>query len=165
VVALRGNHEDALLEFIADHTHGRLWLDYGGMATLHSYGVRIPPGLPANERFPLMSRRLAELMPPDHRDFYRKLALSETIGDYYFVHAGVNPNRAFDAQDPFELTTIRNPFLEWGRPLERMVVHGHSIAEQPQFRPWRIGIDTGAYATGHLTCLVLEGTDQRILAT
>jgi serine/threonine protein phosphatase 1 len=165
VVWLRGNHEDALLAFIDDHQRGRLWLEYGGMATLHSYGVRIPPGVAAQERFPLMARQFAALLPSEHRAFYHGLSLSETIGDYFFVHAGVNPRQPIDAQEAYDLTTIRSPFLEWGRKLEKIVVHGHSIAPEPEFRAWRIGIDTGAYATGHLTCLALEGTSQRILAT
>lgn len=165
VVCLRGNHEDALLAFIEDAERGRVWLDYGGMAALLSYGVRVPTSMPAHERFPFMARELDRLLPAEHRRFYQTLPLSETVGDYFFVHAGVNPRLPFAEQDAYDLTCIRSPFLEWGRPLEKIVVHGHSIADEPVFRPWRIGIDTGAFASGHLTCLVLEGTERRILAT
>ncbi len=165
VVCLRGNHEDALLAFIEDAERGRVWLDYGGMAALLSYGVRVPTNMPANERFPFMAHELERLLPVEHGEFYRTLPLSETIGDYFFVHAGVNPRLPFAEQDAYDLTTIRSPFLEWGRKLEKIVVHGHSITDEPVFRPWRIGIDTGAFASGHLTCLVLEGTERRILAT
>jgi serine/threonine protein phosphatase 1 len=45
------------------------------------------------------------------------------------------------------------------------VVHGHTITEQPDVHDNRIGIDTGAFATGRLTCLVLEGTERRFLST
>jgi serine/threonine protein phosphatase 1 len=165
VVRLRGNHEEAMLTFIDDFEMGRLWLDYGGMATLHSYGVRIPPGLSAQERFAAMATQLGRALPDEHREFYERLTLSETVGDYFFVHAGINPYQPIAEQDAFEMTTIRSPFLEWGRPLEKVVVHGHTITPEPEFRSWRIGIDTGAYATGHLTCLVLEGAEQRLLAT
>jgi serine/threonine protein phosphatase 1 len=165
VVRLRGNHEEAMLTFIADVELGRAWLDYGGIATLHSYGVRLPPDLSAQERFAAMAKGLAQALPPEHRAFYERLELSETIGDYFFVHAGINPALPIAEQDEFDLTTIRAPFLDWGRPLEKVVVHGHSIAPEPQLLPWRIGIDTGAYATGHLTALVLEGGEQRILST
>ena len=165
VIRLLGNHEDAMLTFMEDDARGRMWLDYGGLATLHSYGVRIPPGLPANERFAAMSAQLNQAVPPEHRDFYERLTLSETVGDYFFVHAGINPYQRIAEQDQFEMITIRSPFLEWGRPLEKVVVHGHTIAEEPEFHSWRIGIDTGAYATGHLTCLVLEGSEQRIIST
>ena len=165
VIRLRGNHEDALLAFIEDPARGRVWFDWGGMATLLSYGVRVPADMAAGERVTFMAKELDRLLPDDHRDLYRSMPLSETLGDYLFVHAGVNPMVPLDRQDPFDLTTIRSPFLDWGRPLGKMVVHGHSIAEAPEFLSWRIGIDTGAYATGHLTALALEGTSQRIVAT
>jgi serine/threonine protein phosphatase 1 len=165
VVRLRGNHEEAMLTFIEDVERGRGWLDYGGIATLHSYGVRLPPGLLPQERFAAMAEQLAQALPPDHLAFYQRLALSETIGDYFFVHAGINPHLPLADQDAFDLTTIRSPFLEWGRRMEKVVVHGHSITPEPQLLPWRIGIDTGAFATGHLTALVLEGGSQRVLAT
>jgi serine/threonine protein phosphatase 1 len=87
------------------------------------------------------------------------------LGDYFFVHAGVDPRVPFSQQSPYDLITIRMPFLEWGQPLEKLVVHGHSIAPEPEFRAWRIGIDTGAFITGCLTCLVLEGESQRIICS
>ena len=166
VVRLRGNHEDAMLAFLDDPTRGRIWLEWGGLATLMSYGVRVPSDMPPDKRFDHMSNRLRDLLPPEHRDFLAGLPLEETVGDYLFVHAGVNPRVPLDRQDAFDLTTIRSPFLEWGEPLGKMVVHGHTIsAEGPVFLPWRIGIDTGAYATGRLTALVLEGEERRVVTT
>lgn len=165
VIRLRGNHEDALLTFIEDPARGRVWFEWGGMATLLSYGVRVPSDMPPADRPGFMATELHRLLPPEHRTLYHTMPLSETIGDYLFVHAGVNPQVPLDQQDAFDLTTIRSPFLEWGKPLDKMVVHGHTISEAPEFRPWRIGIDTGAYATGRLTALALEGTSQRIVAT
>jgi serine/threonine protein phosphatase 1 len=165
VIPLRGNHEDALLAFIEDPARGRVWFDWGGMATLLSYGVRVPADMPAAERPAFMASELDRLLPDEHRELYRTMPLSETVGDYLFVHAGVNPMMPLDRQDAFDLTTIRSPFLDWGRPLGKMVVHGHSISEAPEFLSWRIGIDTGAYATGRLTALVLEGESRRIVTT
>jgi serine/threonine protein phosphatase 1 len=165
VVRLRGNHEDAMLTFIENFAQGMPWLDYGGLATLLSYGVRIPPGMPPQQRLAAMAAQLGQALSPEHRDFYESLTLCETIGDYFFVHAGINPHQALAEQDGFEMMTIRSPFIDWGRPLEKMVVHGHTISPEPEFRSWRIGIDTGAYATGRLTCLVLEGAGQRIITT
>jgi len=162
---LRGNHEDALLNFVEDPVKGRIWLDWGGMATLMSYGVRPPAALSPEDRLKSMGEQLDRALPDEHRAFLQSLPLQETVGDYLFVHAGVNPRVPLDQQDAYDLTTIRSPFLEWGEPLGKMVVHGHSISEAPEFLSWRIGIDTGAYATGRLTALVLEGLDQRIVAT
>lgn len=165
VICLRGNHEDALLNFIEDPVKGRIWLDWGGMATLMSYGVRPSATLTPEERLRAMGEQLDRNLPDEHRDFLKSLPLQETMGDYLFVHAGVNPRVPLGQQEAFDLTTIRAPFLDWGEPLGKMVVHGHSISEMPEFLPWRIGIDTGAYATGRLTALVLEGREQRILST
>lgn len=165
VIALRGNHEDALLEFIEDPVRGRIWLDWGGMATLTSYGVRPAAASSPEERLIEMGRQLDRNLPHAHRAFLKSLPVQEIVGDYLFVHAGVNPHLPLDQQTDFDLTTIRSPFLEWGAPLGKMVVHGHSISQSPEFLSWRIGIDTGAYATGRLTALVLEGQEQRTLST
>ncbi len=112
-----------------------------------------------------MGEQLDRNLPDPHRAFLKSLPLQVTLGDYLFVHAGVNPRQPLDQQEAYDLTTIRSPFLDWGEPLEKMVVHGHSISETPEFLSWRIGIDTGAYATGRLTALVLEGLEQRTIAT
>jgi serine/threonine protein phosphatase 1 len=166
VVRLRGNHEDAMLAFLDDPERSRIWLDWGGMATLASYGVTPRSDLPSGERLAHLSRRLGALMPAAHRIFLEGLPLQEVVGDYLFVHAGVNPLVPLDRQDPFDLTTIRSPFLEWGRPLGKVVVHGHTISlEGPEILSWRIGVDTGAYATGRLTALVLEGESRRVVTT
>ncbi len=165
VVRLRGNHEETLLRFLDDPRHGHEWLqDYGGAATLLSYGVRVPPDLSPVERLEFMADELGRRLG-DHRLFFETLAVSETVGDYFFVHAGVDPSLPLSEQRASTLTTIRDPFLDWGRPLEKVVVHGHSIAHIAELQDWRIGIDTGAYATGHLSCLVLERDEQRILCT
>jgi serine/threonine protein phosphatase 1 len=113
-----------------------------------------------------MSERLGKLLPAAHRTFLEGLPVREIVGDYLFVHAGINPLVPLDQQNPLDLTTIRSPFLEWGRPLGKVVVHGHTISlEGPEILSWRIGIDTGAYATGRLTALVLEGESRRVVTT
>lgn len=165
VVTLRGNHEQALLDFIDDPLRARYWLDYGGLTTLMSYGVTIQAGLTGPERLLALGRQLDQNLPLDHRTFLQGLPVSLSIGDYFFAHAGIDPSRAIDDQDDEDLMNIRSPFLEWGQRLEKIIVHGHTISADADFLPWRIGIDTGAYRSGHLTCLVLEGDRQRILST
>ena len=156
---LRGNHENALLAFIRDPVEARFWLDWGGLTTLRAYGVTISSDLHS------MSRQLDDLLPDRHRAFLQAMPVRETLGDYLFVHAGVDPTLPFDRQDEFTLTTIREPFLGWGKRLEKIVVHGHTISAEPELLSWRIGIDTGAYASGRLTALGLEGDRRWILNT
>ena len=46
-----------------------------------------------------------------------------------------------------------------------MVVHGHSITDEVDSAPNRIGIDTGAFASGRLTAIGLEGGERWFLST
>jgi serine/threonine protein phosphatase 1 len=164
-VHLKGNHEDSLLRFLEDLGVGPAWLVYGGAATLLSYGVRPPQSLGDIEELRRAQRQLAERLPPAHRRFLRDLRLAHEEGDYLFVHAGLRPDVPLEQQSPEDLLWIRDEFLESDAEFGRIVVHGHTITDMPDVRRNRIGIDTGAFATGHLTCLVLEGTDWSFLQT
>lgn len=164
-VHLKGNHEDFLLRFLEDVQIGAGWLRNGGNTTLYSYGVR-PPERPTDPAALERARQeLLRKLPPRHLAFYRSLKLSHVEGDYFFVHAGVMPGRPLDRQDPTDLMWIRDDFLESPADHGKLVIHGHTIAEEPDVRPNRIGIDTGAYATGRLTALVLEAGGRRFLQT
>lgn len=164
-VFLRGNHDAWLLAFLEDVGAGPEWLEAGGQATLLSYGVPMPPGTRSAERLEGVREEFARVLPPEHRAFLEGLALSHVEGDYAFVHAGVRPGVALEDQHEQDLLWIRDEFIHDRSDHGRVVVHGHSVTSRPDIRPNRIGIDTGAYATGRLTCLVLEGESRRFLAT
>jgi serine/threonine protein phosphatase 1 len=153
-ICLLGNHEDSMMQFLRDVQIGPAWLSYGGMATLRSYGV----ALPASDRDLIRAQgELRRAVPQAHLDFIRQARLSHVEGDYYFTHAGVRPGLALEAQRPEDLLWIRDEFLSSSADFGKIVVHGHTITEAPEVKRNRIGIDTGAFASGHLTCLVLEG--------
>lgn len=156
---IKGNHEDFLLRFLDDPAVWSHWSANGGEETLESYGID-PCEAPGELR-----RRLAEALPPRHLDFLRALATHHVEGDYFFVHAGVRPGIPFADQRESDLLWIRDEFLGSDEPFGKIVVHGHSIQAAPDIRPNRIGIDTGAYRTGRLTCLVIEGDTRRFLET
>lgn len=161
---LMGNHEEAMLEVIdgdAESISG--WLRYGGAQTLESYGIgrgeiyRLGIDLPT---------RIREVVPQAHVDFLRRLEDQVRIGDYLFVHAGIRPGTPLDEQERFDLRWIRNEFLDDDETDHGvMVVHGHTIASEPEVRRNRIGIDTGCFSSGCLTALVLEGDARRFLST
>lgn len=164
-VFLKGNHEDGILRFLADGSNATFWIAYGGIATMFSYGVK-PPDPATDEAEVLRARKeLAQRLPPAHLDFLAQLEPYRIEGDYLFVHAGIRPGVAIDDQREEDLLWIRDEFLHSQQEFGKCVVHGHSITRQPDFQPNRIGIDTGAFASGTLTCLVLEGTRQDLLAT
>lgn len=164
-VYLKGNHEAMLLKFLADPTYGLTWRDYGGMETMESYGVAQQTLAHDPMAYADASRLLATSLPADHLDFLRSLVPSISIGDYFFVHAGILPGTKLDEQREEEMLWIRGPFLMSNKNYGKIIVHGHTPVEQPEIRRNRIGIDTGACLTGVLTCLCLEGADRWFLQT
>jgi calcineurin-like phosphoesterase family protein len=165
VVPLMGNHEEMMLRFLEEIAVGRTWMMNGGDATLSSYGVE-PPGMFAGTApFRHAQQQFAERLPAGHKTFLETLAVSHTEGDYLFVHAGMRPGVALDKQRTEDLLWIRDEFLDSDHDFGKVVVHGHSISLDPEFRPNRIGIDTGAYRSNRLTCLVLDGTERSLLTT
>jgi serine/threonine protein phosphatase 1 len=164
-VYLKGNHEAFLLHFLDDVRIGPSWVANGGGATLYSYGARSPEHGNEQDRLNHLRAELREHLPESHLEFMRGLALSHVEGDYYFVHAGVRPDVALDQQKEADMLWIRSMFLDDPRDYGKIVVHGHTITDAPVVRPNRIGIDTGAYASGVLTCLVLEGAARDFLHT
>ncbi len=148
VVNLVGNHDETMLHALSgDRAAATDWLFAGGRAALESYGV--DPDSP-RESWP-------DTVPAGHVDFLRGLTLYHQEGGYLFVHAGVRPGVALEAQTREDMLRIRQPFLYTERDLGAVVVHGHTPVKEPVVRHNRIAIDTGAVFGGLLTSLVLEG--------
>ena len=104
-------------------------------------------------------------VPRSHREFLESFVDSCRFGDYFFVHAGIRPGIQIDQQSQADMRWIREPFLLDDTDHGFVVVHGHTIREEVEQRPNRIGIDTGAYRTGVLTALGIEGSDRWLLDT
>ena len=174
IVHLKGNHEDFLLRFLEEDPgktpeenldEADLWFINGGDATLHSYKVpllTLPFGLAGLET---ARRAFAAALPPSHMTFFRGLEMFHVEGDYLFVHAGIRPGVPLDEQDEADLLWIREGFLDSDADFGHMVVHGHTPEVETDVRPNRIGIDTGAFYTDRLTCLVIEGDGTRFMHT
>lgn len=166
VHCLKGNHEQVMLDYIADPEPARGWMLFGGAETLRSYGVT-PPGAGDDLHLHHAARDdLLERMPAAHLRLLEDLELMVGVGDYAFVHAGVRPGVPLASQREDDLLWIREAFIEVEEPLERIIVHGHSwVDAQPALLAHRIGIDTGAYQTGVLSAVRLEDGVVEVLAT
>lgn len=155
-VFLRGNHEAYFLEVLRDPSKVGDWRQFGGLQTLISYGIQPPLDPDASEQVELI-RKLNKAMPAEHLSFLRALKLTFVCGDFFFVHAGVRPGIPLAEQQEADLLWIRNDFLDSDENFGKFIVHGHTPVREPDIRPNRINIDTGAYATGNLTLLRIEG--------
>lgn len=164
-VYLKGNHEAAFLRFLEDPASGPAWFSFGGNATVFSYGVRPDPQAAARSQYPAIRDALCGALPDRHLTFLKQLRLTYELGGYLFAHAGIHPGRSMADQCEEDLLWIRDEFLNSRADFGRIVVHGHTIAKRPVMRRNRIGIDTGAYASGVLTALALEGRLYRLLST
>lgn len=161
---VRGNHDQSLLDFLEEPSTYHLWQSYGAEQTLMSYGVWPPP---FDDPVAIGKARdeFAKALPADHLQFFRRLPLFIRIGNYYFAHAGARPGVPLGRQMPEDLMWIRDEFLKSNYDFGAVIVHGHTPTNSPVRRANRIGVDTGAFASGRLTCAVLEGDSCRFLQT
>jgi serine/threonine protein phosphatase 1 len=155
-VFLKGNHEVFLLAFLHDPLQLGVWQRFGGLETLISFG-QVPPINPSAEAAEELAASLADALTASQRAFLAGLRPSFTCGDFFFAHAGVRPGVPLAEQREADLLWIRDEFLNDESDFGKIVVHGHTPVAKPEYRHNRINIDTGAYATGRLTCLMIEG--------
>ena len=163
-VFILGNHEEVLLRILAgDSSNIASWLRFGGSECLQSYGVDAATvrGKSDDELLELIGRAI----PSEHVTFLESFADSCRFGDYLFVHAGIRPGVELDQQRQSDLRWIRDPFLLDDTDHGFIVVHGHTVRPEVEETSNRIGIDTGAYKTGRLTALAIEGRRRWFLAT
>lgn len=160
---ISGNHEEMFLLAFFERAAFKSFLRYGGAETLQSYGL--DAATLREMEFADVKDTLARAVPKADRDFMRGFEKCIRLGDYLFVHAGIHPKVPLDEQAPHDCRWIREPFLSHKGDLGCFVVHGHTVTPQADLRDNRIGIDTGAFASGVLTALCLEGTDRRLIQT
>ncbi len=157
---LKGNHEQSLLEFREEPLVNRAWVLQGGAETLLSYGVQPPPPIGASDSDWInAAAQLKERMPRTHLEFLHGLERYVELGDYAFVHAGIDPSRPLEEQTDDALFWSRSKFLASKRAFSHRVVHGHTPSAAPFADARRVGVDTGAYASGVLTAARFEGED------
>lgn len=161
---LIGNHEECFLAALGgDVRKLRYFMRIGGEATVKSYwddDVEL-----SEASFDYVADRFCKMVPQEHADFLGRGEDVIKIGDYAFVHAGIRPGVPLHKQSLTDLRWIRDDFLDDVRDHGMMIIHGHTIRSAVDEWPNRIGIDTGAYRSGVLTAIILEGTERRYLNT
>ncbi len=161
---LAGNHEEVFLSALTgDAKNVRFFARIGGRETILSYGMSYETYRDMDMES--LAEELPRLVPQEHVDFVTAFENAIVIGDYAFVHAGIRPGVPVEEQENYDLRWIRGEFLSKDKVHDKMIVHGHTISEQVDERKGRIGIDTGAYDSGVLTAIGLEGADRWFLQT
>lgn len=168
IVCLRGNHEQALIDFLDSEAAFENWIAHGGLQSAESYRPGFHDELAASNTAPdagAVRARLQEIVPLPHQAFLRSLPSSFTIDDYYFCHAGIDISRPLDRQRPHDLMTMREPFLSSAAFPGKIVVHGHTPVPRVEIRPHRINVDTGAFASAILSAIAIEEDKVRVIET
>lgn len=164
-IVLKGNHEAVMVDALRGSFPAlAFWLDHGGNATLTSWGVatHLAAEGPSRNLFAAAKAHV----PSEVTAWLGSLPLSYRRGNCLFVHAGIRPGVPLDKQTATDLLWIRDDFIDSTTPHPYVVVHGHTIEEAgPCLRHGRLGIDTGAYRTGRLTAVGIEGDDYWTLST
>ncbi|WP_050422968.1 metallophosphoesterase family protein [Bradyrhizobium tropiciagri] len=161
-IPLKGNHEEMLQLFLMDPEIGTNWRHWGGLETIHSYGIAVDT-LMVGRGKERASKALRAAIPDEHVAFISSLKLSISVGRYFLCHAGVRPGIPLELQRPTDLLWIRDEFLSSKTDFGKIVIHGHSPVAEPEILLNRINVDTGAFASGRLSCLVLERDARRCL--
>lgn len=158
---IMGNHEEMFLDSFSKLGVLRAFLRIGGQVTLMSYGV--PEHALGEIDVAELQRVITEMVPREDRDFLAGFEKMVRFGDYVFVHAGIRPDMPLDKQTSQDCRWIREPFLSHEGDMGGVIVHGHTVTEHPELRGNRIGLDTGAYISGRLTAIGLEGTQRWLI--
>ena len=163
-VFLKGNHELIATKCLSDRNLFDQWLRMGGAETLISYGI-----MPGRRAFDAQIAKLQAAfhaaLPQAHVRFLRSLQPSFACGDFFFAHAGVKPGVALSQQKEGDMLWIRDEFLSSGEDFGKIIIHGHTPTHEVEVEPNRINIDTGAFATRLLTCLVIEESSISVIDT
>lgn len=160
---LMGNHEAMLLQLRDSPEQFQGWRQIGGIETMASYGIDVAP-LVASDGGAAVAA-LEEAVPAGHWALLRGMEQLLVIGGYAFVHAGIRPGVALERQSTQDLLWIREAFLDHQGLHSHFIVHGHTPVEAPELRPNRLNLDTGAYLTGRLSAVELQGAEVELFSS
>jgi serine/threonine protein phosphatase 1 len=164
---LAGNHDIGFLDFLDHPDPDGLFMNYGGIQTAASYGVKLSTGSGwfgrPDEALARGHAALVEAVPQAHVDFLRSLTFSATFGDFFFCHAGIRPGVPLDRQNQQDLIWIRDAFHDHPGLFSKVIVHGHTPVPEAEVMANRVNVDTLAWKSGTLSALAVNGGDKRIL--
>ncbi len=168
IIYLLGNHEQMLLDFLAEKKSSLyIWLGNGGLETLRSYGNKMDGYIDETMELQYDERirdNFLRLLPSSHKDFFHQLQLSYEWENYFFVHAGIDPDTPLHEQKKDTLLWTRDPkFLDSKKQFEKIIVHGHTPGNSIIRKNNRICLDTGVFFSGKLSCIKMEADCNKVV--
>nr|WP_319390731.1 metallophosphoesterase [uncultured Cohaesibacter sp.] len=163
-LVLCGNHDLTFSEFLLEPSLTSPWINWGGAATLASYGVDLEDFVAAGLPEGVLSAWLSDRIPLEHMAFLAHLPTVLSMPSAHIVHAGLRHHASLEEQTERDLMWSRDLFLVDEPASDRWIVHGHTPFEAPVIGPGRIGIDTGAVYGGALTAVHLQAENYRFIS-
>ena len=165
VVYLLGNHEQMLLDFLADKKSSLyLWISNGGLETLENYGNKMEQYIDESMQLEFHDKirdKFLSFLPETHKKFFYELKLSYEWQNYFFVHAGIDPSLPLSKQTKETMLWTRSEkFLNSNSPFEKMIIHGHTPSKKIIQKSNRLCLDTGVFFSGILSGAKINSSNE-----
>ena len=165
-IFLMGNHEQVMIDFLFNKINNlKYWLNLGADQTFKSYKIEVAEFIKdgfGDDKIDRLRSVLLNELSDEHIHFLKNLRLSYSVGNYLFVHAGINPEKILKDQDKMDLLWSRsNQFFDKNFKFEKIIVHGHTPEEKVINFPYRINVDIGCFFSGKLSCVCLNDKDKK----
>ena len=165
-IFLMGNHEQVMIDFLFNKINNlKYWLNLGAAQTFKSYKIEVAEFIKdgfGDDKIDRLRSVLLNELSDEHIHFLKNLRLSYSVGNYLFVHAGINPEKTLKDQDKMDLLWSRSDkFFDKNFKFEKIIVHGHTPEEKVINFPYRINVDIGCFFSGKLSCVCLNDKDKK----
>ena len=165
-IFLMGNHEQFMIDFLFNKINNLSnWLMNGADQTFKSYDIEVAEFIKdgfENDKIDKLRNIFLSKLTKEHVYFFKNLKLKYIMGDYLFVHAGINPEKSLKDQDKMDFLWSRSDqFFDKNFEFEKIIVHGHSPEKEVINFPYRINVDTGSFFSGKLSCVCLNDKDKK----
>ena len=165
-IFLMGNHEQVMIDFLFNKINNlKYWLNLGADQTFKSYKIEVAEFIKdgfGDDTIDRLRSVLLNELSDEHIHFLKNLRLFYSVGNYLFVHAGINPEKTLKDQDKMDLLWSRSDkFFDKNFKFEKIIVHGHTPEEKVINFPYRINVDIGCFFSGKLSCVCLNDKDKK----
>ena len=165
-IFLMGNHEQFMIDFLFNKINNLSnWIINGADQTFKSYDIEVAEFIKEgfeDEIVDKLRNDFLSRLPKEHIYFFNNFKLTYIMGDYLFVHAGINPEKSLSEQNKMDFLWSRSDkFFDKNFEFEKIIVHGHSPEKEVVNFPYRINVDIGSFFSGKLSCVCINDKNKK----